>query len=212
MKIQSSQATCTIHHGDGPIVAVAIHDAFAIRDELLPLLAISDDDRLREQDAHTSIWTNIAPTRVVATQSRFEVDLNRPRDRSVYLIPEDAWGLRVWKRPPSETMIERSLLIYDDFYDQMRTLFDQIADLHGCFFVYDLHSYNHRRGGADLECDDPEANPQINICTGGMDLDRCGSVIDEFEHVIRQFPFPGRSARCSSQRSLPRHKVLAVGP
>ena len=32
-----------------------------------------------------------------ARRSRFEVDLNRPREEAVYRVPEDCWGLDVWR-------------------------------------------------------------------------------------------------------------------
>ena len=38
------------------------------------------------------------PITVSVTRSRFEADLNRPRDRAVYLTPADAWGHQVWRR------------------------------------------------------------------------------------------------------------------
>ena len=182
----------------GPIVAVAIHDGNEIRDELVPLMAISDLDRRREEDAFTSLWTNITATRVVALRSRFEVDLNRRRHRAVYLTPEDAWGLQVWKKGLPPEMVERSLAFYDAFYDRMRIFFDDLVDRHGHFFVYDLHSYNHRRGGPESSPDDPRKNPQINLCTGGMDLERCGVVVDRFEDALRQHPLPP----CFSGREL----------
>ncbi len=174
-----------------PVVAVAIHDGRSVRDELLPLLAISQEERLREEDAFTSVWTHIAPTRVVATRSRFEVDLNRPRHRSVYLTPKDAWGLQVWKSAPPTEVIERSRALYDTFYAEMGLLFDELAARHGHFFVYDLHSYNHRRGGPETPFNSPEDNPQINICTGGMDLERCGAVVDRFQESLLSADFPG---------------------
>lgn len=174
-----------------PMVAVAIHDGRSIRDELQPLLAISAEDRFREEDAFTSVWTHIAPTRVVATRSRFEVDFNRPRHRSVYLTPKDAWGLKVWQSALTTEAIEHSRKLYDAFYAQMRLLFDELAAQHGQFFVYDLHSYNHRRGGPEAPFDSPEDNPQINICTGGMDLDRCGVVVDRFEEALLSYNFLG---------------------
>jgi len=145
---------------------------------------------LREEDAFTSLWTQIAPTRVIATRSRFEVDLNRPRHRSVYLTPKDAWGLKVWKSEPSTDAVQHSRTLYDAFYAQMRELFDELAAQHGQFFVYDLHSYNHRRGGPNAPYDPSADNPQINICTGGMDLDRCGPVVDRFEEALLAYEFP----------------------
>ena len=174
-----------------PVVAVAVHDGRDVRAELQPLLAITQQERFQEEDAFTSVWTHIAPTRVVATRSRFEVDFNRPRHRSVYLTPKDAWGLKVWKYDLPTDAIEYSRSLYDAFYDQMRLLFDELAAKHGQFFVYDLHSYNHRRGGPEAPFDPPEDNPQINICTGGMDLDRCGAVVDRFETALLSHDFLG---------------------
>lgn len=186
--------TCKIFRNESedsiPVVAVAIHDGRDIRDELQPLLAISPEDRFREEDAFTSVWTHIAPTRVVATRSRFEVDFNRPRHRSVYLTPKDAWGLKVWKSALPTDAIEHSRELYDAFYDQMRVLFDELVAKHGQFFVYDLHSYNHQRGGPDAPYDAAADNPQINICTGGMDLERCGGVVDRFEETLLSYNFP----------------------
>ena len=86
--------------GDHPTVATAIHHGGVVRAELSDLLAIGDDQRHYEEDGETSGWTAIAPTRIVVFRSRFEVDLNRPRHKAVYLQPEDAWGLRVWKTQP----------------------------------------------------------------------------------------------------------------
>ncbi len=54
-----------VHHGDGPIVAVAIHDGREVRAAGAEHLAISDAARLHEEDAHTSRSTSIAPTRVI---------------------------------------------------------------------------------------------------------------------------------------------------
>ena len=83
--------------GHGPLVATAIHDGHAIRDELVGHLALGESDRLREEDPFTELWTHAARTRVVGLRSRFEVDLNRPRESAVYRTPVDAWGLQVWK-------------------------------------------------------------------------------------------------------------------
>ncbi len=97
-----------LSEGDGPIVATAIHDGHALREEVSALTALSDASRLQEEDPFTGEWTKVAPTRVVATRSRFEVDLNRPREKAVYAVPADAWGLELWKAPPSESLLARS--------------------------------------------------------------------------------------------------------
>ena len=62
-----------LHVGSGPLVATAIHDGHEVRDEVLAHMALSDLERLREEDPVTSDWTVVAPTRIVGLRSRFEV-------------------------------------------------------------------------------------------------------------------------------------------
>lgn len=181
----------TIERGEGPIIATAIHAGHEVRPEVASLLAVSDTDRLREEDPFTDRWTVVAPTRVVVNRSRFEVDLNRPRDKAVYKAAEDAFALEVWKSLPSEDVVNRSLEIYDGFYAEMRTLCDAAAATGGRFVVLDIHSYNHRRASPDAPVDDPRKNPEINVGTGSMDRDRWGSLVDRFMADVASVPFEG---------------------
>lgn len=177
--------------GGSPLIATAVHDGHEVRDEVARHLALSDSERLREEDPFTGQWTQVAPTRVVGTRSRFEVDLNRPRDKAVYRTPEDAWGLTVWNDDPPEDLFERSLAQYDAFYDAMRALFDQMARRHGRFIVFDLHSYNHRRQGPEGPAADQDGNPQVNIGTGTMNRDCWGPIVDTLIQKLGSFDFPG---------------------
>jgi len=180
-----------LERGDGPIVAVAIHHGHAVRDEVAALLAIDDRSRLREEDPFTGEWTTIAPTRCVVLRSRFEVDLNRPRDRAVYRKPADAWGLEVWKREPPDDLISRSMSEYDAFYTAMRGLLEDVERRHGGFVVFDLHSYNHRREGPEGPPADESGNPQVNVGTGTLDRTRWAGVVDRFTAALRSYDFPG---------------------
>ncbi len=177
--------------GSGPLIATAIHDGHEVRDELNEHLALSETDRLREQDPFTGRWTHVAPTRVIGTRSRFEVDLNRPREKAVYRTSEDAWGLTVWKEDPPEGLFERSLAQYDAFYDAMQSLLQEISQQHGRFIVFDIHSYNHRRHGPDGPHAESDGHPQVNIGTGTMNRERWAPVIDAFIETLRSFDFPG---------------------
>jgi len=158
----------TLEQGDSPLVATAIHAGSQIRDELVGYLAIDAEARRREEDPYTDFWTQVAATRVVATASRFQVDLNRARDKAVYLSPIDAWGLDVWNQELPPQMIAHSLAEYDSFYRAMAKLFAALSKKHGRFVVFDLHSYNHRRVGPDAPPANAESNPQVNIGTGTM--------------------------------------------
>lgn len=180
-----------LHVGGGPLIATAVHDGHDVRDEVARHLALSDLAQLREEDPFTGHWTRTAPTRVVGLRSRFEVDLNRPREKAVYRTPEDAWGLTVWKDDPQQEMFERSLAAYDAFYEAMGKLFDGIVAQHGHFVVFDLHTYNHRRQGPDGPVADEAGNPQVNIGTGTINRERWGPVVDAFIDTLRSFDFPG---------------------
>ncbi len=176
---------------DGPLVAVALHAGHGVRDDAARRMKITPPDRLREEDPFTDRWTTIAPTRVVATRSRFEVDLNRPRDKAVYRTPQDAWGLEVWRDPPPEGLVARSLAGYDAFYARMRDLLAAKERNHGRFVVFDLHSYNHRREGPSGPPADEAGNPQVNLGTGTMDRERWAPLVERFMADLRACDFPG---------------------
>ena len=182
-----------IQFGSSPLVAAAIHDGHAVRREVMELLAVSETDRLHEEDPHTAFWTSIVPTRIVGLRSRFEVDFNRPRDKAVYLVPSDAWGLRVWNSPPPEEIVARSLAEYDMFYRHVEETLESLVSRFGQVVVLDLHSYNQRRGGVDGLEADAEGNPEVNIGTGTMDRKRWSPVVDRFMEELRGFDFFGRT-------------------
>jgi len=180
-----------VQTGRGPLIATAIHAGHDVRDDVAGYLALSDSEQFREEDPFTGEWTAIAPVRVIGTRSRFEADLNRPRDKAVYRRPEDAWGLTVWKGDPPPGMFEKSLAEYDLFYDSMRTLLEEMSREYGRFVVFDLHSYNHRRQGSDGPMADISGNPQVNVGTGTMNRDQWGPVADAFIDTLRGVEFPG---------------------
>lgn len=182
----------SIQTADSPLIAAAIHDGSRIRPELHPYLALDTAGRLREEDPHTARWTRVAPTRIIGLHSRFEVDLNRARPKAIYLTPEDAWGLTVWKEALPDEVINRSLASYDAFYGEIKKVLTTIVEKHGSFVVYDLHSYNHRREGANGQEADPKENPEVNIGTANMNRQRWAPVVDQFIDDLRSFPIRGR--------------------
>lgn len=166
--------------GKGCIVATAIHDGNALRPEVREIMKLSEAARLREEDPFTGDWARLFPTYVIATQSRFEMDLNRPLDEAVYITPDDAWGLDIWRQRPSDELIERSRAEHRAFYQQLGEVYGEKARQHDKFVVFDLHAYNHRRDGPDGAEADPTGNPVVNIGTGTMDRSKWASLIDRF--------------------------------
>jgi N-formylglutamate deformylase len=182
----------TVAQLDDPLVATAIHAGHAVRREVADLLILAEPDRLREEDPLTDRWTVVAGNRLLPQRSRFEVDLNRPRDRAVYAQPADAWGLDLWREPLPRAVVERSLGIYDAFYAELFSVCEALRARHGAFVVLDLHSYNHRRTGPGGPDDDPAANPEVNIGTGSMDRQRWGPLVDRFMADLAAADFLGR--------------------
>jgi len=171
---------------DGQFVATAIHNGHDVRPDLAAEFALPEPERLREEDPFTDRIGALVPARVVVHRSRFEVDLNRSRDEAVYRTAEDAWGLEVLRDPPlADDLVAGSLDVYDSFYAELGRRLDEVA-ARGPFVVFDVHSYNHRRDGADADPAPAEANPEVNVGTGSLDRDRFGDVVDAFIDALRQ--------------------------
>ena len=194
----TAQSECTNaqlwyeHKGAGLLFATALHAGHDLRPELQSRMALDEVNRLREEDPYTDEWAKLAANWLIPVRSRFEVDLNRDRDEAIYLLPEDAWDLKIWETPPSKAMVERSLAEYDAFYEELEVFLKDMEQRHGRFVVFDLHSYNYRRGGPDALPEDPATHPDINVGTGTMDRERWGPVVDRFMRDLRNFDFLGR--------------------
>lgn len=182
----------TFIKGTSPLVSTAIHDGHNTREELMDIFNLNDQERLREEDPFTAKWLNASDNKVIVHNSRFETDVNRPRDKAVYKSPEDAWGLKVWKNGLPEDVYQNSLKVYDDFYKAAKEYFDGLFTHHEKLIVYDIHTYNHRREGADIEAD-PEENPEVNLGTKNMDRELWDPVVQEVINQFRDFNYNGRN-------------------
>lgn len=184
-------ANVKIAKGESALITAAIHNGHKIRPGLLPYLKLGETERLREEDPFTGEWIKISDNHIKVLTSRFEVDMNRPRDKAVYLNSADAWDLNVWNEDLPGEQVEKSLQVYDDFYTQMARYFDALLVHHKYLIVYDLHSYNHRREGFDKYAL-PQENPEINIGTGNLNRTLWAEVIDSMLESMRQYNFEGR--------------------
>ncbi|HKP08987.1 MAG TPA: N-formylglutamate amidohydrolase, partial [Microbacterium sp.] len=97
----------------GQFIATAIHNGHDVRADVAAELVLPDEDRFREEDPHTDEIGALIPARVVVHRSRFEIDLNRSREKAVYRSAEEAWGLEVVRDPPLDrALVEGSLEVY----------------------------------------------------------------------------------------------------
>jgi len=183
----------TLQRGDGPVAAAAIHDGHGLRAEVAALIALSDADRLREEDPFTGQAIVDVPTHIVAHRSRFEADLNRDAQTAVYRTPEQCWGLNLWRTPPGEDLVERSLEYHRRFYAAIAAVLDEIAADYPRFVLLDIHSYNHRRDGPEASPASAEGAPEINIGTFSMPRNDWAWLLDPLIQVMRAYDFGGRN-------------------
>lgn len=169
-----------ISRNSGPVIATAVHAGHRVRPELLERMALTDDERRREEDPLTDMLAGVGDQTFRARTSRFEIDLNRPEEEAVYLDPSDAWGLTVWTERPTDKMVARSMEMRTAFYDMMRGWIEDSIAQHGRVLLLDLHSFNHRRDGPDAEPAPASDNPDIDLGLTTADEGKFGSVVDAF--------------------------------
>jgi len=168
------------------IVATSVHAGHGLRPEIAEAMVLDEAERFREEDPFTDRLAAVVPDRVLTPRSRFEADLNRPRREAIYRSPEDCWGLEVWRDGVlSDELFEGSLATYDAFYDALAPRLDALAE-RGPFVLLDVHSYNHRRDGADQPPAPVTDNPEVNVGTGSLDHDLFGPLVDRFMGDLRQ--------------------------
>ncbi len=132
------------------------------------MVALDPSTRLREEDPVTDRMLGDCGVRVVVRRSRFEVDLNRPREQAVYRGPDESFGLDVWKGELHPDELEESRRFHDAFYTCLSTQLDRLA-ANGRFLVLDVHSYNHRRSGPNALPEPAGGNPEVNVGTAAID-------------------------------------------
>ncbi len=175
-----------------PLIGAAVHDGHDSRPEIAERFRLDDAGRLREEDPFTGAMARALPRHVVGLHSRFELDLNRPREGAVYRAPDDAWGLDVWNEELPQEHADNSYALFDAFYAEAKTELEKVRESFGHFVVYDLHSYNHRRDGADGPTADADGNPEVNIGTASLGDPKFRPLIERFIADLRAFDFGGR--------------------
>src|SRR5207302_2280615 len=133
MQVAEPAALWCGQEAESAVVAVAVHAGHGVRDEIAAEMALDEPSRLREEDLGTADWAARFPTHLVATRSRFEFDLNRPRESAVCLRSEDCWDLELWRHPPTAEVVARSLAAYDAFYSVLAEILDRARDTFGRF-------------------------------------------------------------------------------
>jgi len=168
-----------------PFVCTAIHNGHQLRSDLIDLCALSDAERLYEEDPWTADMIADMPIVIRACDSRYEYDLNRPPETCVY---EEAWGKPVWKSPLSEQARQYSRQKHQQFYELLGELYSRLEKLHGRCLVYDVHAYNYQRIEKDT--------PLFNIGTEQLDSQWSG-VIQHWLEQLNSISLPDTQCRAA---------------
>jgi hypothetical protein len=179
-----------------PALAVAIHAGHNVRAELLPMMRISEADRLFEEDPATDRMIRGAANAIWGLDSRAEYDLNRPVERAVPLTAEHFWGVQVYRKAPAEAMVQRSLVKHEAFYRFIGSYLRVLLERFGVCVVYDIHSYNISR---QVE-KGIEYPPLFNLGTALLDRSKWGNRIDAWLHELSRIEIPGLATTVEENR------------
>ncbi len=154
--------------GKAPLLALAIHNGHEMYPGLSQNCGIQESDRLREEDPFTETFACAFPNRIIVETSRFTIDLNRPPEKAVYLVPEDCWGLTPRLTPLDESQIKSLMEDYHTWYALLDSIISRLLVNHSILLILDLHSYNHRRLGESAEPEPQIKNPDIILGRNNM--------------------------------------------
>jgi len=172
---------------------VALHAGHKVREEVLPLLALSEKERFRDEDPYTDRFIGNFPIRVVARDSRFEYDLNRDRHRCIYERYVKKWKLKVWEEMPGEEARKISCEKYDEFYRLIDVLSGFLAKQNKHAVIFDMHSFCYQREKKITWQDDHR--PEINIGTKAANRELFHQVISKITEGLSKTSIGGKNIR-----------------
>ena len=149
-----------------PIICAAVHAGSQFRKELEVNCALDEKERLYEEDPYTDQLIQAMPITLVAKDSRYEYDLNRPVANCIYT---KAWGKEVWHKKLSTKRRNDSIKKHRCFYRVLDSLVEKIESQFGTSIVFDVHSYNFLRHDRET--------PTFNIGSEQINKDRWQSVV-----------------------------------
>ncbi|MFZ0468872.1 MAG: N-formylglutamate amidohydrolase, partial [Thiogranum sp.] len=162
-----------------PFLCTAIHQGHRLRTELVSICQLSAKERRFEEDPYTADLISSMPVTLVAEDSRYEYDLNRPLSQCIY---QKAWGKKVWKKRLSDAQVARSHDKHRCFFRILDVLIGKLQQkFRGCI-VFDVHSYNYQRLAS--------GGPTLNLGTEQIDMERWGSVVKRFQKLLGQMQLP----------------------
>lgn len=157
-----------------PAICTAIHDGHQMRASVVAHCALSEVERLYEEDPHTGEMIDAMPITLIGMDSRYEYDLNRPVATCIY---RQAWGKNVWQKPLRGSQRKKSIEKHRLFYRVLNALISEVERRFGAAVLFDMHSYNHLRHESDT--------PTFNLGTEQVDMERWAPVVQRFERTLQ---------------------------
>jgi hypothetical protein len=158
-----------------PMIAAAIHDGHHLPEDRSNQCALSDAERLYEEDPYTKSFIQHCPIVFSGLDSRYYYDLNRMPSEAIY---DTAWGKSVWTIPLSDEQktaaLNRYTRCYTVIHHLMRSLVQQFSDRP--ILVFDIHSYNYKRWEREV--------PEINVGTSKVDRAVWGAFIERYLNLL----------------------------
>lgn len=173
---------------DKPLIGLAIHAGHRVREELLSKMSIDERDRHYEEDTRVEEFISDFPIQMIGLDSRYEYDLNRVREKSVYMKPFESWGKKVWQTPPTKDEREISYTKHDEFHELLDFLIEQTIERNARALIFDMHTYNYQRAsfagrGSEL--------PVFNVATSENDRKRYGKILDLLVNELKNVQLDG---------------------
>ena len=150
-----------------PYCCTAIHDGSNLRTELKAKINHDEYGRWFEEDPFTGDFISSMPITLIGNDSRFEYDLNRNPEDSIFDI---AWDRKVWKKKITPKERQRSIQKHNNYYKVTHALIKKLESLFGGCVVYDMHSYNYQRWDRKV--------PLFNIGAENVDIKRFGNIVE----------------------------------
>ncbi|WP_440053810.1 flavohemoglobin expression-modulating QEGLA motif protein [Pseudoalteromonas sp. T1lg65] len=178
-----------------PYVATAVHAGHKVRASLKSLYAISEADRLQEEDPFTDDMVASLPITLIAKDSRYEYDLNRAPEQAIY---DQAWGKQVWHEQLPSHELDLSLSKHAAYYRILGALLTALERRFGACVLFDVHSYNHQIRHHHYA-------PTFNLGTTQLDTLRFRTVLDELKKQLVSKKIAGQPVDCAENTVFQGH-------
>jgi N-formylglutamate amidohydrolase len=174
-------------------LGVALHAGSRVRPALSGVMAVTEQERLREEDPDTDLFIREFPLQLIARDSRFEYDLNWEPEKSIYAAGEKKWGLQVWNRELTAMEKEESHAKYREFHAILDMVLEAMLRQGAPVILFDMHSFCYLREGPVNWFEDQK--PEINLGTRHINRRHFTLLVDTFLEGVSGMHINGHPLR-----------------